>query len=126
LVQQQEVAGNLRTSAEFDGVTIKLGSIHSVKGRTVDAILVFETEVYRGPGLAMRAMDLSLVLPHALGIEDRDFTANDVHLAAATNVFVAVTRPRQVLSLALRKESVTEPLIRAALQQGWRICDLTV
>lgn len=126
LVQQQEVAGDLRTSAEFDGVTIKLGSIHSIKGRTVDAILVFETEVYRGPGLAMRAMDLSVVLPHALGIEDRDFTANDVHLAAATNVFVAVTRPRQVLSLALRKESATEPLIQAALRQGWRICDLTV
>lgn len=126
LDQQPEVAGNLRASAEFDGVTIKLGSIHSVKGRTVDAILVLETEVYRGRALAMRAMDLSVVLPHGLGIEDRDLTANDAQLTAATNVFVAVTRPRQVLSLALRKESATELLIQAALQQGWRIYDLTV
>ncbi len=74
----------------------------------------------------MRAMDLSVVLPHGPGIEYRDLTANDAQLTAATNVFVAVTRPRQVLSLALRKESATDPLIQAALQQGWRICDLMV
>ena len=88
--------------------------------------MVLETEVYRGRALAMRAMDLSVVLPRGLGFEDRDLTANDAQLTAATNVFVAVTRPRQVLSLALRKESATELLIQAALQQGWRIYDLTV
>jgi ATP-dependent DNA helicase UvrD/PcrA len=75
-----------------DGVTIKLGSIHSVKGRTVDGVLVMETEIWRGPRSDQQKMDLETVLPHAFGLEDRNFSLNDAELAAATNVFVAVKR----------------------------------
>jgi hypothetical protein len=114
-----------KTSFEHDGVTVSLGSIHSVKGKTVDGLLVVETEVWRGQALANRAMDLATVLPHAFGIEDRDFTANIAQLAAATNIFVAVTRPRQLLACAVRKAAVTGDLVEAARAQGWHVCDLT-
>jgi len=111
---------------EHDGVSVRLGSIHSVKGKTVDALLVLETEVWRGQALANRAMDLATVLPHAFGLENRDFSANIAQLAAATNIFVAATRPRQLLACAVRKAAVTGKLLDAARAQGWHVCDLTV
>jgi hypothetical protein len=114
-----------KTLFEHDGVTVRLGSIHSVKGKTVDGLLVVETEVWRGHALADRAMDLATVLPHAFGLEDRDFSANIAQLAAATNIFVAVTRPRQVLACAVRKAAVTAELVEAARAQGWQVCDVT-
>lgn len=113
------------TSFEHDGITVRLGSIHSVKGKTVDALLVVETEVWRGPALANRAMDLATVLPHAFGLEDRDFSANAAQVAAATNIFVAATRPRELLACAVRKAAVTNELVEAARAQGWQVCDLT-
>lgn len=108
-----------------EGIPIRLGSIHSVKGKTVDALLVMETEVWRSHALVDRVMDLTNVLPHAFGLEDCDFSANVAQLAAATNVFVAVTRPREVLSCAVRKATVNADLIAAANAQGWHIRDLT-
>lgn len=91
----------------------------------MDSILVLETEVWRGQALNMRAMDVGTVLPHALGIEDRDFTGNVAQLAAATNVFVATTRARQLLACALRKEAAPQKLLVAARNQGWQILDTT-
>ena len=114
-----------KTSFEYDGVAVRLGSIHSVKGKSVDALLVVETEVWRGQARADRAMDLATVLPHAFGLENRDFSANIAQLAAATNIFVAATRPRQLLTCAVRKAAVSDELLDAARAQGWHVRDLT-
>jgi hypothetical protein len=108
-----------------DNIPIRLGSIHSVKGKTVDSILVVETEVWKGSRREERTMDLAVVLPHAFGIENRDFSANRAELAAATNIFVAVTRPREVLTCALRREAASDHMITAARRLGWHIRDLT-
>lgn len=121
----QEGGQPSRTIYDHDGIPIRLGSIHSVKGKTVDALLVVETEVWRSPAGDGRAMDLATVLPHAFGIEDRDFSANIAQLSAATNIFVAATRPREVLCCAVRKEAATDALLAAAHAQGWHIRDLT-
>jgi hypothetical protein len=69
-----------------------------------------------------QCMDLETVLPQAFGVVDRPFAG--VQLTAATNVFVAVTRPRELLGLAARKAVVAAPLIAAAEAQGWKIVDL--
>jgi hypothetical protein len=108
-----------------EGVRVRLGSIHSVKGRTVDALLGVETEVYRGRALADRAMDLETVLPTAFGLEHRNFNETSAQLAAATNIFVAATRPRFMLALAMRRSAATDGLLEAASDQGWIIRDLT-
>ena len=63
--------GSARTSATLGGVVIRLGSIHSVKGRTVESILIMETEVYKGAAAANRAMDLATVLWTYPGLVDR-------------------------------------------------------
>ena len=113
------------TRFDYDGVPITLGSIHSVKGKTVDSILSVETEVYRGRALTDRAMDLGTVLPHAFGLVDRDFMGNEAQLAAATNVFVAATRTRQLLAFAMRSNVADDALRDTAREQDWIIRDLT-
>ena len=111
-----------RTVFTHDNVSVRLGSIHSVKGKTVDLILILETEVWRQNA---RAMDLGTVLPHAFGLENQDFNAVPVQLAAATNIFVAATRPREILTCAMRRAAATQQLIGSAAEQGWNILDLT-
>ena len=106
-------------------MTIRLGSIHSVKGRTVDAILVVQSEVYHGPATDQQVMDLEAVLPHAFGIANSDFSTSEARLAAATNVFVGITRARELLALALRRDAASDDLLEAARQQGWHVRDLT-
>jgi DNA helicase-2/ATP-dependent DNA helicase PcrA len=105
-------------------VAVQLGSVHSVKGRTADAVLLVETESWRGPAANQRVMDLATVLPHAFGIEDRNFSSNEAELAAATNVFVAVTRPRSMLALAIRRDALPQAVREAAQAQGWIVRDL--
>ena len=95
------------------------------KGLTVDAILVVQSEVYRGPAANQQVMDLEAVLPHAFGIANSDFSTNAAQLAAATNVFVGITRARELLALALRRDAASDALLEAARQQGWHVRDLT-
>ncbi|MCH8684469.1 hypothetical protein [Pedomonas mirosovicensis] len=122
--QKADLADPKRRSTkqvQFDDLTLRLGSIHSVKGKSVDGILVVESEVWKGSGVDERCIDLSAVLPHAFGVTDELFSG--VRLTAATNVFVGVTRPRELLGLAMRKSEATV-LIGAATDQGWRVIDL--
>lgn len=118
------VDSDARSRARLYGLDIRLGSIHSVKGLTADAALVMETEVWRGPGRDQRVMDLAAVLPHAFGLENRDFSINEATLAAATNVFVGVTRPKSMLALAIRHEALAPGLLEAAHAQGWTVVDV--
>lgn len=108
---------------QFNNLTLQLGSIHSVKGKSVDGILVVESEIWKGSSANDQCIDLSAVLPRAFGVTDETFTG--VRLTAATNVFVGVTRPRELLGLALRK-SHSAAVAAKAEAQGWRVVDLTL
>ncbi|AUC11323.1 hypothetical protein BLX90_13250 [Rhizobium sp. Y9] len=108
---------------QFENLTLRLGSIHSVKGKSVDGILVVESEVWKGSSANEQCIDLSEVLPHAFGVTNEAFTG--VRLTAATNVFVGITRPRELLGLALRKSHSAE-VAAAAQAQGWTVVDLTL
>jgi DNA helicase II / ATP-dependent DNA helicase PcrA len=119
-----EQDGGSNQIAFHHGIAVQLGSIHSVKGRTADAVLLVESEIWRGPAATQRVMDLATVLPHAFGIEQRNFYLNDAELAAATNVFVAVTRPRSMLALAIRRHALPQAVRDAAQAQGWIVRDL--
>lgn len=105
----------------FSDVTLQLGSIHSVKGKTVDGILVLESEVWKGNRADEKCFDLTTVLPRAFGVSNLSLTG--ISQTAATNVFVAVTRPRELLGLALCKSEATA-LIGPAKEQGWKVVDL--
>ena len=106
---------------QFDELTLRLGSIHSVKGKSVDGILVVESEVWKGSKAGEKCIDLTTVLPLAFGVTDQQFTG--VGLTAATNVFVGVTRPRELLGLAVRRSEAIK-LTGPARDQGWKVVDL--
>lgn len=106
---------------QIGDVTLRLGSIHSVKGKSVDGILVVESEVWKGVAAKDQCIDLSTVLPRAFGVANQPFAG--VALTAATNVFVGVTRPRELLALAVRK-SHSASFVGAAQEQGWKLVDL--
>lgn len=106
---------------QFNELTLRLGSIHSIKGRSVDGVLVVESEVWKGSGSNEQCIDLTTVLPRAFGVTEQPFTG--VGFTAATNVFVGVTRSRELLGLALRK-SEAKLLIEPARDQGWKVVDL--
>jgi len=107
----------------IDGIKVRFGSIHSVKGRTVDSILVVQSEIHLGPKVEDRALDLKTVLPNAFGIAAEDLSSG-AKLAAATNVFVGITRTRELLGLALPRENTSDALLTAARDQGWLVRDL--
>jgi DNA helicase-2/ATP-dependent DNA helicase PcrA len=122
--QKTDVADPERCSSkqvQLGDVTLRLGSIHSIKGKSVDGILVVESEVWKGPAAADQCLDLTTVLPQAFGVSDQPF--GGVSLTAATNVFVGVTRPRELLALAVRKSHSAE-IIEPAQEQGWKLVDL--
>jgi hypothetical protein len=124
--QKADLADSERRSTkqvQFDDLTLRLGSIHSVKGKSVDGILVVESEIWKGSGAKEQCIDLTTVLPRAFGVTDQPFTG--VGLTAATNVFVGVTRPRELLGLALRKSEATT-LVGPATEQGWKVVDLVL
>jgi len=106
---------------QFDELTLQLGSIHSVKGKSVDGILIVESEIWKGSKDGEQCVDLSAVLPRAFGVTNQSFS--DVELSAATNVFVGVTRTRELLGLAIRKPE-SAMLIDKAIEQGWKVVDL--
>lgn len=106
---------------QLGDVTLRLGSIHSVKGKSVDGILVVESEVWKGVAAKDQCIDLSTVLPKAFGVANEPFAG--VALTAATNVFVGATRPRELLALAVRKSHAAS-FIEAAQGQGWKLVDL--
>lgn len=122
--QKADVANLERGSTkqvQFEDLILRLGSIHSVKGKSVDGILVLESEVWKGSAADEQCIDLTTVLPQAFGVTNEQFAG--VRLTAATNVFVGVTRPRELLGLALRKSEATV-LIGPATAQGWKVVDL--
>lgn len=61
---------------QFDDLTLRLGLIHSVKGKSVDGILVVESEVRKGNRANEQCIDLSTVLPRAFGVSDEPFAGS--------------------------------------------------
>lgn len=95
-------------------IRIRLGSIASVKGETHDATLVLQTK--RGS-----TSDVRTALKIAAKIDAIPTEANPYLLKAATNVFVAATRPRRLLCMAMPDTDLDARLRRSITEWGWRI-----
>ena len=95
-------------------VTIRLGSIASVKGRTHDATLVVQTKLNQ-------TRDVATALKVAAGIDGAPTDGTPIKLKAVTNVFVGSTRPRRLLCLAMPEADLSKKLRAAVTAWGWRI-----
>lgn len=103
----------LRVTAGF---TLEFSTIHGVKGETHDATLVLPTKFHD--------IDMQKMLPH-LGRENG--TARE-QLGVRTTKFmkqfyVAASRPRHLLCLAINKEYLCDESEEKLKQKGWVIVD---
>ncbi|WP_425408006.1 UvrD-helicase domain-containing protein [Hyphococcus sp.] len=99
-----------------NGRQIEVGTIHSIKGETHDATLVLETKNHQN--------DLEQLLDHISGIEHGAISGvRKVRFARL--LYVATTRPRHLLCLAIHSENVSDAQEQALSDNGWDIKRLT-
>ena len=93
--------------------SIRLGSIHSVKGETHTAVLVLET--------FWNGHNLEALLPWLTG-ESRGAGGGKRQPARLRAHYVAMTRPTHLLCLAMREDSLADDgAKRKAQERGWLI-----
>ena len=95
-------------------VEIHVSTIHAVKGETHDATLVLETYYHKH--------DLSTALSYILG--DRRKQPGIRLQDYLKRMYVATTRPRYLLCLALFKKNVPDPLQDELSASGWQVHDV--
>ena len=94
-------------------ITLRFGSIHSVKGETHTATLVVDT--------FNDGHHLAKLKPWLLGEKAHGTTETKTLKARMRLHYVASTRPTKLLCLALRKDLVNENEIEALTNRGWKI-----
>jgi len=104
-----------------NGCEIVVGTIHSVKGETHDATLMLETKFNRW-------FDVSEMLPFILEIGKKrpvfvpnSKTKESTLASYMRRLYVAGSRPRHLLCMALHKEHITQDQIRLLGENGWLV-----
>jgi len=93
-------------------VSIKLGSIHSVKGQTHTATLVLETFWHKHN---LESLKKWLVGARSIGPSIGSTDTSRLRL-----YYVAMTRPTHLLCLAMKRSTFTEDEIASLEKHGWR------
>ena len=99
-----------KEDASGRSVELHFGSIHSSKGRTHLATLILETKYYE--------YNLKSILPWLAGKSGRLRQRNEQRLKCQ---YVAMTRAKYLLCLALLEESVTSEIKKDLSEFGWNI-----
>ena len=98
---------NLQTNRFVD---IEFGSIHSVKGRTHLATLVVETY--------LRTHNMKSILKYLCGMPSKGNPANEKRLKCQ---YVAMTRARALICLAIPIDFVDNKMQKKLTQLGWSL-----
>lgn len=97
-----------------ESVTLHFGSIHSVKGRTHLSTLVIETFWYNS--------NIGSLLPWLCGCPGRN--PGKRVIARMKCHYVAFTRARALLCVAIPKDTITQQQIASLRNAGWNIVDV--
>ena len=103
------------TYVSKDQFDVEIGTIHSVKGETHAATLILETKY-------QRLYDIHSSLNYLL--KEKKDPPQGYRLQLMKQLYVAMTRPRDLLCLALDKSRFTEKNKHRALELGWNIIEL--
>ncbi|MBL4898649.1 MAG: hypothetical protein JKX76_03255 [Colwellia sp.] len=95
-----------------NGRNIEVGTIHSVKGETHDATLVLETKYHQN--------DIQQLLNHIAGIDSGKIVGRR-KIKFARLLYVASSRPRHLLCLAVHKDNLSEEQCKALKGCGWSV-----
>ena len=99
--------------ADSPRVRIHLGSIHSVKGETHTGTLVLETFFFKH--------HLSELKPWLLGLKAGAANGSARLQSRLRLHYVAMTRPANLLCLAMRDDSLSDNDKEALKRRGWRL-----
>ncbi len=133
--QEQVESTTMPNSPEFEGVKVDLSTIHGVKGETHDATLILETKNY--------SHDVYSMMPYITGDRPNTTYTNASLKPDPTNVkdpskmpnqkfmrqlYVAMSRPRHLLCLAVHNDRITADQITMlqAQEKGWSITRIQV
>jgi DNA helicase II / ATP-dependent DNA helicase PcrA len=97
-------------------VEIKIGTVASMKGETHLASLVLESH----GGLSKR-FDLAEAIPILAGARAIDRKASDLLKGQFRNLYVAMSRPTDLLCLAANKNRVAQEDVEKLTAQGWKV-----
>lgn len=93
-------------------VNTRIATIHSVKGETHTSTLVLET--------SNAGFDLQTILPFLIGDGKRPVKLKRTRRAMALD-YVAMTRPTELLCLAMLQDHVSEEQIKLLETKGWTV-----
>ena len=119
--QITEGKGLNKNIINIDGITLHIGTVHSVKGETHTATLYLETEY-------QNSKDIKRVLPCFYG--NRIKEERPIYLKSLKIVYVGFSRPTHFLCVAVNEKSLDEnPKNRNKIkekirQNGWVIIDI--
>ena len=102
-------------------VCIHIGTTASVKGETHVATLVLEA--YGGQS---RKFDLQTALTNIFDGTPISKKASELVRGQYRNLYVAMSRPRHLLCLAMNKERIEPGKVEALLAKGWAISEISV
>jgi DNA helicase-2/ATP-dependent DNA helicase PcrA len=100
-------------------VCIHIGTTASVKGETHAATLVLES--YGGQS---KKFDLQTALTNICDGTPINKKASELLRGQYRNLYVAMSRPRHLLCLAMNKERIRPDKIGALMEKGWRISEI--
>jgi DNA helicase-2/ATP-dependent DNA helicase PcrA len=130
-LKQEKTEGTaIQNSPVLEGIRVELSTIHGVKGETHDATLILETKNYNH--------DVYAMLPYITGEKPNTANTNASLKTDPTNVkdiakmpnqkfmrqlYVAMSRPRHLLCLAVHNDRITADQITLmqAPEKGWNI-----
>lgn len=125
LPPQIDDADNGNTYLAPNGVAIRVSTIHAVKGETHDATLILETKYRKlfdiGEMLSF-ILDPSRVVPK---FDPAHPTTNEsIRAGFMKKLYVAASRPRHLLCLAVGRERVNAAQKEDLIRQRWQILEL--
>jgi len=113
-----DLANVYRYESPIGPIDIELATIHAVKGETHTATLVLETYWYDH--------DLKDLLPFLIDNDRPKPRRKSRTYERMKRVFVGMTRPKELLCLAICKEHLDDQQTKALDDMGWSIQDLTL
>ncbi|UZE97641.1 UvrD-helicase domain-containing protein [Alkalimarinus alittae] len=97
-------------------VDVEISTIHSVKGETHAATLVLETQFHQ--------YDIGQMMDYLVGVKTDSPLKRKAKFMK--QLYVAMTRPKHLVCLAIDESRFSGVNRERAIQQGWNIKDLTI
>lgn len=103
---------NLSNSYAVSDISIKLGTVHSVKGETHTATLYLESYFNR-------SFESKRLIDYFVGIHNAP--KNDAYTTSLKVCYVGLSRPTHLLCVAFQNDHVSEANLMSLQQNGWII-----